>query len=402
MKRSEIEQAISWARGWQDAPKARQSGMKKTFPVLLLTLIFSLALCACALAGDFTLPAGLRTVEDYAFYGDTALTEVTVPKGVKTIGEKAFADTGLKRIDLPATVTSIADSAFDGITDLKIAAPSDSYARQYADSHENITWISNAAVLPDAPLTRDNILTLLDDIDPDGAYIVRNSDEDDLLVWFSGAETIGDGMNSLHTAVHEQCHDYCGTNSGFMYSSIQGKYLSAREWIYTGDGQHIEVTFTDVFPSSEMVSTVPDSLKTYRFDTYVDGDASMASIQYGIYGLMDEFTAYCWGNHNMVTQVSYRQDNGLPGLPNSNQYLAYAEFRYYILHYMLYAKDHYPDVYTSILNNASLRSAFRTIDNKFAVYAEHNKNYYALSDWNALMTEMQKTEYVSIASLLKK
>lgn len=376
--------------------------MKKAFPVLLLTLIISLALCTCALAGSFTLPAGLKTVEDYAFYGDAALTEVTVPKGVKTIGEKAFADTGLQRIDLPATVTQIAENAFDGVTDLKIAAPSDSYARQYADSHENITWISNAAVLPDAPLTRDNILALLDDIDPDGAYIVRNSDEDDLFFWFHGAETIGDGMNSLETAVHEQCHDFCGTDSGFMYSSIQGKYLSARERIYTGDGQYIEVTFTDVFPASEMVGTIPDSLKTFRFDTYVDGDPDMASIQYGIYGLMDEFTAYCWGNHNMVTQVSYRQDTGLPALPNSNEYLAYAEFRYYILHYMLYAKDHYPDVYTNILNNASLRSAFRTIDNKFATYAEQNKNYFALSDWNALMTEMQKTEYVNIASLLKK
>lgn len=50
----------------------------------------------------------------------------------------------------------------------------------------------------------------------------------------------------------------------------------------------------------------------------------------------------------------------------ANDRLAYAEFRYYILTYMLYAKDKHPDVYQGIVNNQEFKNAFKSVDNCFS------------------------------------
>ncbi len=207
-------------------------------------------------------------------------------------------------------------------------------------------------------------------------------------------------MESISSAVHEQCHDYCSTPAEARYNSLMGDYMRDKEWIYIGNGEHVEVILTDVFPSSEMISTIPNSLRSYRFDIYLSGDNSMASIQYGVYGLLDEFTAYCWDNFNEYRQTGIRQANGMR-VGGSNSFLAYAEFRYYMLHYMLYAELHYPAVYQEILNNITFRRAFTIVDDLFAGIAEQQKSKYYIDDWNLLMAEMQKPEYVRIANLLK-
>ena len=176
--------------------------------------------------------------------------------------------------------------------------------------------------------------------------------------------------------------------------------MFANQWIYVGNGQHIEVPLTDVFPSSEIADSVPESLRTSRFKTYINGDPYMGSIQEGPYGMLDEFTAYCWGLHNTIAQKEFRESNDLVKKGYSNDFVSYAEFRYYILHYMLYAKEHYPEVYSGILNNDSFRKAFSTIDSMFSGSAESQKNYYFIGEWNALMNEMKKPEYVNMAMLL--
>jgi len=59
-----------------------------------------------------TLPAGLRTIEDEAFAG-ASFTEVRIPDGCTSIGSRAFADNAsLRTIVIPASVTSIAWDAF--------------------------------------------------------------------------------------------------------------------------------------------------------------------------------------------------------------------------------------------------------------------------------------------------
>ena len=109
---------------------------------MILAVIMLMSLGVAAYAETLTLPANLKTIEEEAFAGDSSLGEVVVPEGATAIGNRAFADSGLKRIDIPGTVTEIADDAFDGTSDLTIHAMAGTYAVDYARAHR-ITLDSN-------------------------------------------------------------------------------------------------------------------------------------------------------------------------------------------------------------------------------------------------------------------
>ena len=251
---------------------------------------------------------------------------------------------------------------------------------------------------PDKPLTLESILALLDAYDPDGAFIIRNSDGSTLMPWFRGAATLGEAVsyyNFMTQAIHEQCHDFTA-RGGWQTDNI-----------YLGNGNYIQVPYTDVFDSIEMIATIPADLKntSARYRTYLDNpEERLASRQHGVYGLLNEFTAYCWEVHNALATSPYAKKNDLERLSN-NGFLSYAEFRYYILHYMLYARNHHPDVYQGILNNSSFKTAFSSVEATFRQVVEKTeasvKFNSAVNSYNLLMNEMSKPEYVNMANLLK-
>lgn len=101
--------------------------------ILVPALVFAMlaGFCAGAAAATLTLPADLKTVGNRAFYGDTSLDEVVLPEGTERIEALAFAYSGVKRITIPATVISIAENAFEGVTGLTIVAPAGSAAEAF-------------------------------------------------------------------------------------------------------------------------------------------------------------------------------------------------------------------------------------------------------------------------------
>ena len=65
-------------------------------------------------AAELTLPQGLLSIEEEAFAGLT-VQSVECPDGLETIGKRAFAgDAGILRILIPESVTKIEDDAFEG------------------------------------------------------------------------------------------------------------------------------------------------------------------------------------------------------------------------------------------------------------------------------------------------
>ena len=64
------------------------------------------------LTGSYVIASTVTAVLDQAFRGCTALTAVTIPNGVTSIGFQSFSNTGLYSVSLPASVTSLGAHAF--------------------------------------------------------------------------------------------------------------------------------------------------------------------------------------------------------------------------------------------------------------------------------------------------
>ncbi len=272
-----------------------------------------------------------------------------------------------------------------------------------ADGH----WVTSVA--PDAAVTRASVLALLDAYDPDGAYILRHTSERGGMMWFSGFRSIAGAYDNFATAVHEQSHEYTNYYTGEpIGNSYTKKYMPPNERIYIGDGKALQVKMTPVFDSFEIVDDVPEDLRGLRFDEYVNTDEDfLDSRQHGIYGLFNEYTAYCWGMNADFLLEPYGEANGLvfPG-EISSQFVAFAEFRYYMLKYLLYAEEHYPKVYKEVLANKSFREAFTAVDAKFrgtvAAYRAKHRTYGSWETmYQSLTEEMNKKEYQELVELLK-
>ncbi len=88
---------------------------------LPVTAIADGAFYQCTALRKITLPDGLKTIGNYAF-GLSGLSEITIPDGVETIGYSAFGMCSfIKTVTVPASVTSLGDRAFKGCSELERA-----------------------------------------------------------------------------------------------------------------------------------------------------------------------------------------------------------------------------------------------------------------------------------------
>ena len=99
---------------------------------LVLMMLLSFTVTAFAEEESIVLPEDLLTVGTEAFMNDTSIRTVQLPEGIQTIGARAFKDSTLSLINLPASITMIDDSAFEGVESFSIIADRGSYAYQWA------------------------------------------------------------------------------------------------------------------------------------------------------------------------------------------------------------------------------------------------------------------------------
>lgn len=182
-------------------------------------------------------------------------------------------------------------------------------------------------------------------------------------------------MNSLNTVVHESCHGY----THHTVFRVLEKQNIPFEWgehyslFYIDKSEQMLVKHTNTFPSAELHGSLPDSLITSRYHTYIYPSSAISTQTIGIYGLLDEWHAYYHGTKNSVNQFPYyeiyakndyeRWAAYFTGVHGT--YLAYPEFKLYILHYLIQAEQNAPEVYEAILANDAFRDTFRRIDRLF-------------------------------------
>ena len=103
---------------------------------LLLCFIQLFSLSSTNAEGVLALPQSLQIIENEAFMGDTSLNEVVLPEGVTSIGDRAFKNSSITRLALPASLSFIAEDAFDGCRSLTLKVWQNSYAHRWCMEHD--------------------------------------------------------------------------------------------------------------------------------------------------------------------------------------------------------------------------------------------------------------------------
>ncbi|MBQ5973687.1 MAG: leucine-rich repeat protein, partial [Oscillospiraceae bacterium] len=101
----------------------------------------------CSALTDVTLPAGLETIGGAMFDGCVSLKQIEIPSGVKVIGIQAFFGAGLTSVTLPAGLKTIQSGAFYGtaLTGITLPASVTDFATGAFNNCGSLTRIDCAA-----------------------------------------------------------------------------------------------------------------------------------------------------------------------------------------------------------------------------------------------------------------
>lgn len=109
------------------------------------------------------IPGNVKEVQQSAFYGDKAIEEITIDEGVETLVQYCFYGIPLKKITLPASISSIETNALP--KSAQVICPSDSWVENFA--------IQNGNDVPSAFALSNGVLTIKEGIKtiPDNMYV---------------------------------------------------------------------------------------------------------------------------------------------------------------------------------------------------------------------------------------
>jgi hypothetical protein len=182
-------------------------------------------------------------------------------------------------------------------------------------------------------------------------------------------------FNDFETVMHETIHRY---NSEFPTPGMLGYLVEP--------GIEITVIPTETFRSAEVSQYAPEdaSQKIFRYNTYLSDSSRLSTNVTGIYGLMDEFSAY----HNGVRACVIAAQNAMAKGDTARAagfisqaagtYFAYYEFNLFIAWYLHTAKANYPEKYSELLGNNNLRLAYTLLDADFKETVDNLKRTSSL------------------------
>ncbi len=101
-----------------------------------VTSIGDSAFSYCDSLTSVSIPNSVTAIGDRAFYYCDSLTSVSIPNSVTAIGDRAFyyCDS-LTSVSIPNSVTAIGDYAFGDCSNLTLTVPRNSYAAEYAKTN---------------------------------------------------------------------------------------------------------------------------------------------------------------------------------------------------------------------------------------------------------------------------
>jgi hypothetical protein len=196
--------------------------------------------------------------------------------------------------------------------------------------------------------------------------IINQSSNAVINTYLSNSENLKDYIFDIPTVVHECYHNYLSNSSHVFSGSIINFVID--------DSLAFKIPNFKTFPSKELVGFIPKNTaeKIFRFPTYINSNEKLLSTQqFGILGLLDEYTAYYHSFKTSVALYGYIQENF--GWGDTNLWLTYLqkissyryamdEFTLFISWYIQYAKLHHKQVYNSIITNKNLKQLFQFLN----------------------------------------
>lgn len=172
-------------------------------------------------------------------------------------------------------------------------------------------------------------------------------------------------IKDYETVVHESTH---GFNSTIGYFNRKFRYK-----IMVEPGITICYENNRSFQSSQFASIIPPDAnkKIFRYDMYVSPWSTVTANLSGIYGLIDEFSAYRNGCHAALIstlkaiELNRERERDIFFEEACATHFSYYEFRLFIAWYLAYGKSNQTQIWKETMENKNLRIAFTLIDDLF-------------------------------------
>lgn len=197
--------------------------------------------------------------------------------------------------------------------------------------------------------------------------------------------------NEINTIVHESVHMY--NKSAFIADADTWKFQRTQRYLIE-PGMDLTVNHGIYYQTSEFISIVPKEAPTkiFRFNTYVAASSSVSANVWGIYGLLDEFSAYyngtkaSWDGYLFAKRMGLKPEEYTFRYETLATYSAWYEFRTFIGWYIQFAKMKHLDAYEDMMKNEEIKKVFREIDSRFKTLIEevinegvgHKEEYISL------------------------
>ena len=197
---------------------------------------------------SFTVPDGVETINEYAFYGCDSLTSVTIPNSVKSIGDRAFYECdNLTSVTIGEGVETVGEYAFgwsDNITSVYISDLAKWCEISFANPDSNP--ISGANLYLDGDLVTELVI-------PEGVTSIGN-------YAFSGYESLTSvTIPSSVTLIGKRAFSYCLNLISITVDESNTAYKSVDGNLYTKDGKTL-VLYAVAKPNVSF--TIPDGVET--------------------------------------------------------------------------------------------------------------------------------------------
>ena len=180
-----------------------------------------------------------------------------------------------------------------------------------------------------------------------------------------GGDTSVSFPHKLNTLLHETTHRYNKIDWGWD-KDLRHRYMIT-------PGHDLWARHTKLYSSCEFIAIVPKDApsKIFRYGTYVGTNSEVSANSWGIYGMMDEFSAYYNGTRsNWIGYQTAKAKGDKVSLKIFEEgclstYFAWYEFRTFTGWYLLYAKQKYPEIYKETMGNPEIVKVFTELDREF-------------------------------------